>query len=45
MQREQKQQLADQTGLTYLGRQLSIQQLGGNRRTARLDGDVCKFPA
>ena len=40
MQREQKQQLADQTGLTYLGRPLSIQLLGGVRRTARLDGEV-----
>lgn len=39
-QREQKQQLADLTVLSYLGRELPIQLAGGLRRTARLEGDV-----
>ena len=40
IQREQKQQLVDQTGLTFLGQPLRLQHVAGVRRTARLDGDV-----
>ena len=39
-QREQKQHLDDLTALSYLGRSLSIQLVGGMRRSARLDGEV-----
>lgn len=43
MQREQKQQLSDQTGLTLLGRPISLQRVAGMRRSARLDGDVLQI--
>lgn len=39
-QREQKQQLADLTVLSYQGRPLAIRLVDGVRRSARLDGEV-----